>query len=336
MNFHPLLSCGLFSLLVCAGAFPNAAFAAVDTATVDTFKVAGTYTSKAATDPFGRSLAGITIRYRLFVPKNYNPALKYPIMLTLHGSGEGGTNNRSQLLYRLNRMWADDTVQARQAMFVLAPQSTATTNTWVTLTNRDSSWRYSEFTITPNLEAAIQLYDSIVQAYSIDTTRQYVSGQSAGGYAAYYLLTRFPKRWAAAVQTCACGDSSRAIVNSWINTAIWFHHGSADNTVRPTCSRQMFASLVAAYAAAGKDTAGTMRYSEYAGVNHFSWENASREARLIPWLQGKATPVGIKPRAARSVQGLSPYVLKNPVDLLGRCREPWGLYVPRIFETEKN
>ena len=35
--------------------------------------------------------------YRLFIPTNYNPALKYPLVLYLHGSDESGTENLAQL-----------------------------------------------------------------------------------------------------------------------------------------------------------------------------------------------------------------------------------------------
>jgi predicted peptidase len=327
--FSPFIAVFIF-LTLTLGATKNAQ-AAGDTATVDSFKVASTYTSKAATDPFGRSVAATTIRFRLFVPKNYNPAVKYPIVLTMHGSGEGGTDNRAQLKYRFNRMWADDSIQAVQPMFVLAPQSTSANFTWTTVPSTQNSISYPNWTINPPMEAVIQLFDSLLTAYSIDTTRLYVSGLSAGGYATYYLLNRFPKRWAAAAPVCACGDTSRVQLNTWIKTPIWVHHGSVDPTVNVNCSRQMFAALNQAYAASPKDTANTMRYSEYAGVNHFSWENASRDPRLMPWMLGKVMPVGIKPRVGTKTQNLPPFAAKKPVDILGRRLEAKPLYGLNIF-----
>jgi poly(3-hydroxybutyrate) depolymerase len=188
--------------------------------------------------------------------------------------------------------------------------------------------------ITPALGAVIQLYDSILQAYSIDTSRQYVSGLSAGGYATYYLLSRFPNRWAAAAPVCACGDTTRAVVNTWLNTPVWLHHGSADATVNVNCSRQMFASLNRAYAAASKDTSGRMRYSEYAGVNHFSWENASRDARLIPWVMGWGIPVAIYAVPPRRTPDRGSYEARSRAfDALGRGQNASKVPIPLFFKS---
>ena len=51
---------------------------------------------------------GTTLPYRLFIPTSYSSAKKYPIVLCLHGSGESGTDNTSQLTaYPMATSWAD-------------------------------------------------------------------------------------------------------------------------------------------------------------------------------------------------------------------------------------
>ena len=53
-------------------------------------------------------LAAKEIPYRLFVPESYDDARNYPIVLTLHGSGERGVDNLVQITeHRLATSWAD-------------------------------------------------------------------------------------------------------------------------------------------------------------------------------------------------------------------------------------
>ena len=42
-------------------------------------------------------LQGVDMHYRLFKPANYDPAKKYPVVVSLHGVGERGSDNRRQV-----------------------------------------------------------------------------------------------------------------------------------------------------------------------------------------------------------------------------------------------
>jgi len=81
-----------------------------------------------------RISASKSLPYRLFVPKTYKPANNYPIMITLHGAGERGTDNSAQLVHDFNKRWAADSLQALHPAFVLAPQCPPN-NKWV-----DADW----------------------------------------------------------------------------------------------------------------------------------------------------------------------------------------------------
>jgi poly(3-hydroxybutyrate) depolymerase len=67
-----------------------------------------------------KDAAGNTLLYRLYKPKDYDPAKKYPLVLFLHGAGERGTDNRAQVRDALH--WARDEVQSANPSFILAPQ----------------------------------------------------------------------------------------------------------------------------------------------------------------------------------------------------------------------
>jgi predicted peptidase len=60
---------------------------------------------------------------------------------------------------------------------------------------------------------------------------------------------------------------------------VWLFHGDADAVVRVDNSRKLSAALKAAGA--------EVRYTEYPGVNHNSWDSAFAERELMPWLLAK-------------------------------------------------
>ena len=66
---------------------------------------------------------GLTLPYRLFKVKNPTAGTKYPLILFLHGAGERGDNNTSQLMANAGpTVWAPDAPQAEYPAYVIAPQ----------------------------------------------------------------------------------------------------------------------------------------------------------------------------------------------------------------------
>src|SRR5689334_9059088 len=63
---------------------------------------------------------GNVLLYRIFEPKDYDPAKKYPLVLFLHGAGERGGDNKAQVRDALYA--ASDKVQKDHPAFVVAPQ----------------------------------------------------------------------------------------------------------------------------------------------------------------------------------------------------------------------
>jgi predicted peptidase len=53
-----------------------------------------------------------TVKYRLFVPANYDSSKKYPLIVTMHGVGERGSDNTRQVdLEDLVSVWIADNIQ---------------------------------------------------------------------------------------------------------------------------------------------------------------------------------------------------------------------------------
>src|ERR1700748_486607 len=67
---------------------------------------------------------GDTIPYRILFPQNFNPTKKYAMILVLHGAGERGNNNVSQLAYG-TQLFLNDTIRAKYPAIVICPQCPA-------------------------------------------------------------------------------------------------------------------------------------------------------------------------------------------------------------------
>jgi predicted peptidase len=58
-------------------------------------------------------------------------------------------------------------------------------------------------------------------------------------------------------------------------TPVWIFHGGADPVVPVSESRKMLEAL--------KSSRGNVRYNEYEGVGHNSWDKAYAEPELFLW-----------------------------------------------------
>jgi predicted peptidase len=168
--------------------------------------------------------SGVTVSYRLYVPTGYNPAVKYPIVVALHGIGERGSDNSIQLTREeLAQPWVRDSVQSKYPHFVMVPQCPTNLLWWPSNTwdgNRSA----------PNM-AIVGILDSLKREYSLDTTRFYAVGLSMGGFGTIELMKWNPTLFAAAVPTAGGGDTAAGAIAQLIKTPMWAFHSATDPTV---------------------------------------------------------------------------------------------------------
>ena len=87
---------------------------------------------------------GNVLLYRLYKPKDYDPAKKFPIIVFLHGAGERGNNNTAQVRDALH--WAGDAVQKDHPCFILAPQCPGRRNAFELYgTKKESDQRFADY-----------------------------------------------------------------------------------------------------------------------------------------------------------------------------------------------
>jgi predicted peptidase len=220
-----------------------------------------------------------TLPYRIMYPLDYKPSKKYPLVLILHGSGERGNDNERQLIHN-TKLFSDSAKRAAFPAIVIIPQCSRN-DFWARVARaqqKDSLGGImyaSNQPIGPALNLVSQLLDSMVAAKKVNTKKIYVGGLSMGGMGTFEILWRKPGFFAAAFPICGGGDPSKVSLYGK-KFPIWVFHGSADNSVTPANSRLMVHALTASGA--------KVKYTEYPGVGHNSWDNAYAEPELLPWL----------------------------------------------------
>ncbi|WP_126247023.1 carboxylesterase family protein [Chitinophaga rhizosphaerae] len=220
-----------------------------------------------------------TLPYRFLPPAGYNAGKTYPLIIFMHGIGERGADNEKQLVNG-GPFFGNDSIRQQFPAFVVFPQC-ADNATWAPMmvTQDSTGDRIFNFptSLPPTAPSRLlyQLIDSLLASGSVDAKRVYVGGLSMGGMGTFDMLSRFPRRFAAAFPICGAGNEKLAKRYAK-NTALWIFHGADDNVVPPTSSRKFYEML--------KEKGADVKYTEYPGVGHNSWDNAFADPELLPWL----------------------------------------------------
>ncbi|QDR82686.1 PHB depolymerase family esterase [Sporomusa termitida] len=128
---------------------------------------------------------GKTLKYNLFIPKNYNENKSYPLVTFIHDAGATSDVTDTTLIQGLGGViWATPSEQAKRECFVLVPQ-------------------YSDQIVNDKLEATaylditVDLINSIVSQYNLNKNRLYVTGQAGGAMLAIAMMIKYPDFFAA-------------------------------------------------------------------------------------------------------------------------------------------
>lgn len=241
----------------------------------------------------------LNIKAMLFVPDNYNPEITYPVVMTLHGLGECGDDNYRHILYNnLATTWGMNDFQAEHPCFIYSPQCPTGAN-WLT---------------TSVHRSAMFMLDSLIEKYSIDTNRIYITGLSLGGMGTWSYLVDHHDIFAAAIPVCGAlygGPEERlAHIDLIKDIPVWNFHGGVDGVVQTYYSR----AIVGDYKMLGKNPVLThafgrldfdlseedlqaflnnhtdLLYSEPRNVGHFVWDYAYLDETVKEWLFTKRKP----------------------------------------------
>ena len=214
---------------------------------------------------------GETLPYRLLKPKVYDAEQAYPLVVFLHGMGERGSDNVSQLVNGVSEFFASDAAMVRFPAVVIAPQcpdgEDMNEASW-------SNWRDETRGITKPTRLALEIVEAMREQFTIDSDRMYIGGLSMGGFGTWDVIQEYPDLFAAAFPICGGGDPEKA--ERIASLPLWVFHGAKDETVPPQLSRDMVRAI--------QEAGGHPGYSEYPDVGHDSWTNAFEQPKLLAWL----------------------------------------------------
>lgn len=218
-----------------------------------------------------------SFRYRVYLPADRAADEKFPVLLYLHGAGNRGNDNESQL----NGLADQIAANAEKIKFIVViPQCPA-----------DRFWDERM------LDRANAALDNTVAEFSGDKNRLYLSGFSLGGYGVWSMAAMFPGKFAAVVPMSGrilprpnemktvspviaglanAGEPYKAFAERIGATPTWIFHGEDDRVVPLENSRQMFAAM--------KEAGNrSVKYDEVPGVGHEPL--AFRADGFFDWLE---------------------------------------------------
>lgn len=177
---------------------------------------------------YGHQLIGIhdSYPYASYEPQDNE---KHPLIIWLHGMGEGGNSPSLPIMGNKATQFADSSIQNYfGGAYVLAPQARTY---WMQGYKgfADGTSIYSK-----TLMEFIKSY--VAQHPNIDTNRIYVGGDSNGGYMTMLLVRDNPNYFAAAFPTCeGLKDSliSNKDLKNLAKTPIWFTAAKTDTVLPP-------------------------------------------------------------------------------------------------------
>jgi predicted esterase len=194
--------------------------------------------------------------YVLYVPRNYTPEQRWPLILFLHGAGECGNDGMLQVAVGLGPAIMKATTE--WPFLVLMPQKP----------NRGSAWEDHD-------EALMAMLKKTQHDFAVDDRQLFLTGLSQGGHGTWVLGAKHQDLWAAIAPVCGYANG-KEIAPALTQMPIWCFHGDADKAVPVQQSKDLTAAV--------QQAGGHAELTIYPGVGHNSWEKAYGEAGLADWL----------------------------------------------------
>ena len=221
----------------------------------------------------------LTRLYQTYIPSFYEEEEKWPLILFLHGAGEGGADGLLQTEYQLGS--AIRRHPERYPCIVLFPQ-----------VQNKGGWSNDD------LLFAVETINIIKEIYNIDDDRIYLTGVSSGGKGAWSLLNSHYKLFSAALIVCGrllpqkrngvrkkeenqiahdCNSNEfLRLAENLSDLPLWIFHGTDDPIFEISDTRLIVSNLA-------KNKVPVI-YTELNNFGHDVWDVAYYSNEVIAWL----------------------------------------------------
>jgi predicted peptidase len=198
--------------------------------------------------------------YVEYLPKDYDPAKEYPLVLFLHGAGERVQDPHQAMFHGYMKYVRE---QGKEYPFIfIAPQCIG-----------NAYWG----SYTESLSAFL---DFILETYAVDRRRVYLTGLSMGGTGTWMFAMARPNTFAAIMPVCGSGIYWN--VANLLKTPIYMVHGDCDTCVPISNSVEMLTSI--------NSRGGNAKLKICYGVGHDAWNYAYTDDTLLEWMLSQRLP----------------------------------------------
>ena len=195
----------------------------------------------------------VSSHYLLDLPKDYDEKTGWPLLVFLHGYGQSGDDLQIVRENGPPKLFGE----GKQFPFVLASPQCPT----------GFYWRGN---------VVIGLIDHLIENYSIDPNRIYLTGLSMGGYGTWQISHEYPERFAAVAPVCGGGlFVSPYFMDRLKNLPVWAFHDKRDDVI----PYQESFSMVEGVNAAG----GNAKLTTFDEGKHNISEEAYNNNELYDW-----------------------------------------------------
>jgi len=203
-----------------------------------------------------------TLNYLLFMPRETTAVIngKYPLIMALHGFGDGGTD-----LWKVKKEGLPNILDGEDTFpfIVVSPQCPSTTE-----------WYYND-----GVQQKVNtLIDSVITRYPVDTNRIYLTGLSMGGIGTLDLAIRYPKRFAALLPIAFRSEDGWDLCKIK-DIPMWAFHGERDDIIPFSKAQAVINILVAC--------GGIPTFTSYPDLYHDAWTRTYNNPAIYTWLLTK-------------------------------------------------